>query len=603
MKYTVTILLFFWIAAGISQTPDSDAVFEKIVKEYTLQKDGSTEFHFYKRLKLLTHYSFNRLYGETFIVYDPTHQELQINFCKTTHQDGKVTEAPFNAYNEVLPHFASHAPYYNYLREMVVTHPGTEVNAVLELDYTLKTQAGYFPGLMAHEILTETSPVQDEEIIIRIPKGKSLHYKVMNLRTAPEITEEGAYEIYRFTFRGIREASHESHQPEYDTHLPGLMFSTVTWQEALNGIFKLPLWDYKINEQMQSTVDNIREENKYDLSFILKLNEMFADNINNYPIPWNYTGYTARKPIDTWKSNGGTPLEKSLLFTAMLRSSNVNALPVLVIPAAYYNPDIGCLPLVSQFLVQVNPRELEQMYLSATDVASQNMVFRLDGSTLITLDPKQSRTEFINEKFENKVVTSGTLIFDDSLHVSGNIEMMFSEATNPYYTIQRDSAAVKTFINGIANKEIKSYKVINSAQYRSLADIVFEIPKAPEKLAQYYFYELPENKEGTDDWHINYLLPDRIDPFEIPNRLDEEYSYEITLPANATLVNPVELTEMRTGFGEVILSTSQEGNKVTVKRMFVITEKEIPVDQYNDLKRLIDLWNEKNFRTLIWKMD
>jgi len=603
MKYLITILLLVGVSVIFAQSTKSDAVFEKIIKDYTLNKDGSIDFHYYKRLKLLTHYSFNRLYGETFIVYDPTQQDLKINFCRTTHEDGKVTEAPFNAFNEVLPHFAADAPYYNQLREMVVTHPGTEVGAVLELDYNLVTNSGYAPGFMLDEPLTETSPVMDEEVIIRVPKTETFNYKVFNLRTAPEVSEEGDFRVFSFSFKGVKEASHEAHQPSNHTHLPRLICSTITWNEALAAVQKRMDWSYKTNEPMQEMVKKFRMDNQYDLPFILKLNEVVADQLNNYPISWTFTGFKARTPIQTWQSNGGTAIEKSILFAAMLRQAGINAMPVVIVPSKYYDEKIGCLPLVSEFLVQVNPRELEQMYLSATEVSDQNLVFKINGNTLIGLDPNQAYTETINEKFTNKVVTSGTMILDDSLKATGMIEVMMSEALNPYYTIEIDSAKVKSLLDGISVKEIESFKVINMAQYRSLADIVFNSAKAPKAMAQYYFYTLPSNKQGTEGWHINYLLPDRSDPFEVPSVINEQYSYEITLPAKTKLINPIELTEMKSDFGEIVLSTSQKDNKITVKRLLIITQQEIPVQQYDQFKQMMDLWNEENFRKLVLKRD
>ncbi|MCB2220443.1 MAG: DUF3857 domain-containing protein [Bacteroidetes bacterium] len=599
MKYIIgSFLLIFSIGLKAQQT-QTDAVYEKIIKEYTLNKDGSQEFHYYKKLKLNTHYSFNRLYGETFIIYNPEVQKLTINNCQTTHQDGKVTEAPFNALNEVLPRFASDAPFYNHLREMVVTHPGTEVGAILELDYTLFTAAGYYPGLMNDEILTESSPVQKEEIVIRIPENEELNYKVFNLRTAPEITSEGNFKVYRFTFSGIKENSHESYQPINQAHLPRIIFSTLTWEEALQFVYQQPIWNYKTDKKMQELVSEIRADNKYDLPFILKLNKEVAENINNWQIPWNYAGYKARIPIETWESNGGNPIEKSLMFTALLREGGINAYPALAIPSELYDPNIGCLPLIQDFLVQVNPRELEQMYLSATHVSNQNKVFQLDGQTMIGLNPENPWSEEISGPFENKVITNGTLIFDDSLKCSGSFEILLTEGVNPYYDLELDSNSIKSFISGFSGKEIIASSIINNAQFRSLVNLKVQSKKPAHQQNGYYFFELPENKKGTSAWHVNYLHSERSTPLEIPFGVNEQYSYEITIPENTRLVNPIELKEMKTPFGELVLSTAQKGNKIVVKRMLMIRQSEISQEFYPDFKSMLDLWNEMNYRKII----
>ncbi len=600
MKYITGILLLLLFQTLFAQEVKHDAIFNKIIKEYTLHEDGSQEFHYYKKLQLKTHYSFNRLYGETFIVYNPEVQELKINLSQTTHLDGKVTEGPFNSFNEVLPYSAADAPYYNYLREMVVTHPGTEVGAVVELDYTLSTEAGYYPGLMADEVLTESSPVEKEEIVIRIPDNRELHYKVFNLRTAPQIEQDGKYKVYRFAFGGIKENSHESHQPKNQVHQPRLIFSTVSWDEALQFLYDQPTWDYKVGGAMKEAVSQLRTKNPFDLPFILKLEKQVAGDINNWNVSWQDAGYRARPAIQTWESNGGTAMEKSLLLTAMLREAGINADPVLVVPEELYDPAIGCLPLVDQMLVQVSPRELEQMYMSATHAPDQNLVYQLTGERLITLTPGNTRSEVISESFENKVITNGTLIIDDSLKVSGNIEILLTEATNPYYQLTLDSNAMKGFISGFSGQEIITGSVINNAQFRSLVNLKLASKKPVHQQKDYFFFELPENKKGSATWHINYLSSERSTPFELKEPVNEQYSYEITLPANNRLVNPVELKELKTPFGDLILSATQEGDKITVKRMLLIRQQEISPEQYPDFKRMMDLWNDKNYRRIIF---
>ncbi|MCB0805522.1 MAG: DUF3857 domain-containing protein [Bacteroidales bacterium] len=598
------ILTFLLLGVGISLTqaqPESDARYDKIVKEYTLFDDGSVDFHYYKKLTLLTHYSFNRLYGETFIVYNPQSQELNINYCRTTHKDGKVTEAPFNAYNEVLPRFAAGSPPYNHLREMVVTHPGTEIGAVLELDYNLKSEPGYFPGLMADELLPQDSPVLEEEIIIKVPKGSELHYKVLNLRTAPEISEEGDFTTYTFVFKGLKETSHESHLPADHAYLPRLIFSTLTWKEALDWLYQQPMWQLKANQEMQEEVAAIRKENKYDLPFIAKVNKMVTEQVNNWLIPWEYAGYAGRIPSKSWESNGGTAFEKSLLMVALLRESTVHAVPVLSLSSKLYDENIGCLPLVSDFLVQVNPRELEQMYVSPIKSSDQNLIYHLSGNTLIALDPKQTRVEAVNERFENKVVTNGTLTLDDSLKLKGNIGIMMTEAANPYYEIESDSSYVKGLLSGIDKKSIVSSKLINDAQFRSLAELTIETNKPAQNYGGYHFLELPFNKKGTEGWHLNYLKSNREVPLELAYPVNEQYSYEFTIQGKYTLVNPVELTEIKNSAGELVLSTEQKGNKITVKRMLIIPDSEISPENYTDFKQLYDLWNEENFRKLVFK--
>jgi hypothetical protein len=89
-------------------------------------------------------------------------------------------QSPKNAFNEVLPFQAADAPAYNNLREMVITHVGLEIGAVVELDYTLHSVAGFMPIFSCNMVLNESSPIKDLEIVVKVPTGNQFNYEIIN---------------------------------------------------------------------------------------------------------------------------------------------------------------------------------------------------------------------------------------------------------------------------------------------------------------------------------------------------------------------------------------------------------------------------------------
>lgn len=605
MKNIIILLFSFILSTSlISQQPESDAVYEKIIKEYTLHEDGSMDFRFYKKLKLNTHFSFNRLYGETFIVYDPNFQDLKIKKAIVTQEDGSVVPSPENAFNEVLPRFAANAPYFNHLREMVVTHAGLELGAIIELDYTVHTKAGYFPALMADEVLTETSPIAEEVILVRIPSANVLNYKVYQLRTEPEIFESGGSKQYIFRFTAIGENTHENHQPGKYRHFPRLSFSTGNLAEAQQFLSNQDALKYKTDKQLQTVVLNLQKDSTDMMNLILKLQQIVANDVNTYKIPPVYSGFVARTPIEVWKSNGGTPFEKSILLVTLLREAGIHAEPLALLPTYLYDEAIGCLPQITRYLVQVNPLEREQMILSPVKPGNQNLIYDLNGCTMLELNPSKLNTYSIQENFGNKVAMSGALYLNDSMRISGDADLILFEKTNPYYKLLQDSSYAKKLIGGgLTGKDITSFDILNTAQARSNITFQFEKKDSLKQQGNYYFFELPVYKNGVMDWHINYLNSDRKTDFEIPFPVNEQYSYNIAIPENITLVNPVEIVEKSFDFGEVIISNIQSDTAITVKRMFKISKNVIPVSSYREFKEMVDIWNEKKYGDLILKRE
>lgn len=181
----------------------SEARFGKLSKTYTLHADGSQELRVQKELTLYTHAAMNSLYGETFIVYDPHYQQLEIHDAYTRQKDGTIVRTPDNAFVEVLPSAAANAPAYNRLKEMVVVHTGLELGATICLDYSIKSQAGYLPELDICCPIKELSPIDEFTCRIEVPEGKTLHYELLNASSRPVETHQDGMKILTWTLKNV----------------------------------------------------------------------------------------------------------------------------------------------------------------------------------------------------------------------------------------------------------------------------------------------------------------------------------------------------------------------------------------------------------------
>lgn len=597
----IILVLFCLTPVLLLAQPQSDALFEKVIKEYTLNEDGSIDFHYYKKVKLLTHFSFNRLYGETFIIYNPEFQKLTINKSFTTQENGNVVQTPANAFNELLPRFAANAPAYNHLREMAVTHTGLELNAVVELDYTIHSEAGYYPGLMAHELITESSPLSEKQIIVHIPADQELYFKVFNVRTGPKITDKKGIKTYVFTFKGIAEGSHEPFRASYHADEPVLNFSTLNMEEVYEFLSSLESLNYKADESMKSAIAEIKKESKSDLQTILAIQKIVVNDLNNYRVPFEYASFDGRPGIEVWQSNGGTEFEKTVLLSTLLLDAGINAEPIIAMPKALYDEKVGCLNQIVDFAVQVNPRETEQIYLSATALSNQNMAFEM--SNLIVIGINSARpARFENlESVSNNFTLKGVLSLDDSLKVSGKMDMEVFYGLNPYFKLKEDSAHAKKLLSGISEKDVEKALIVNCAMPRSTVEIEVSSKEPIKTKVDYFFYALPECKNGISEWNMTYLNSKRNTNLEVPFPISESYEITFTLPEGVTLVDQPEKIGRQTDFGKLNIEFSKTGNEITIIRSIEITSKFISVAAYEDFKEMIDLWNDKRFKQLILK--
>ena len=181
----------------------SEAEFRKLSKTYTLRADGSQEMRVQKELTLFTHAAMNGLYGETFIVYNPDFQKLEIHASYTRQKDGTVVQTPANAFVEVLPAAAANAPAYNQLKEMVVVHTGLELGATIVLDYSIVSKAGYLPELDVCCPVKELSPIKEFTFRLNVPAGKSVHYELLNASAQPSIAQRDGMKSFTWTLKEV----------------------------------------------------------------------------------------------------------------------------------------------------------------------------------------------------------------------------------------------------------------------------------------------------------------------------------------------------------------------------------------------------------------
>ncbi len=596
MKKTITtIILVLAIAFSYSQE-NTDAVFKKLVKEYTLNTDGSIDYREIKEIELHSHYAFHRLYGETFIVYNTDYQELKFNSAYTVMKDGKKVVTPDNAFNQVLPRFCNHAPAYNHIREMVVTHTGLEVGATINLDYAIHTKEGYYPGLMETELLLNSSPTEKLEIIVSIPEDKELYFNMINLDIKPDIKAEYGVKTYTWSFKDLPASSKERFQPADHTSEPQLQFSTLTFREAYDTFVNQEAFSIMTNETMNEAVEKVSSNCTDKFKIALKLQDIVCNNLGNINIPLEYSGYRCRNTIDTWKSNQGTPLEKALLLHALLEKAGIGSEVITAIPTSYYG-NTGDLGIINTFAVKVNIKKHGDIFLKPDAMNSQTMNYNWGGMAVLPLNLKGKVVPKFPKAEAGEIEMEFEINIDHAEEPEGKAIIDIEKQNNPYYKIYKDSAYVKRMIKGTSG--VTEYKVINITPEETEVDVTFKPGIKTEGL--YHYLELPSASNGVDSWRMTQLTKQRSAPLEIPQLISEEYKYTIAIPGDAYLVSEETVTIIENEVGSIKLELQQKENTITYNRSISFKKEIISILDYPRFKKIMDLWNTAKYREIVYK--
>jgi len=615
IAFSVLTFLFLIVNPLFSQTPGYDAEYQKLVKEYILQKDGSWDFHYRKEIKLLTHYSFHRLFGETFIVYNPLYQQLKINEAFTVMADGKKVIVPQNAFNGVLPGFAANIPAYNHLREMVVTHTGTEVGSVITLDYTIHSAGNFLPFFFGMEEIGENVPVKDMLIIVRVPEEIILKERILNSRLAPEVIQLAGQKSYTWSFRDVPALPRSSNQDiEQKT---ALFFSTakdMTW--AYFSFVNQEAFKSRPGAEISRRVDEVKKDKKSDLDIILALQAVVIDELRPADIPLANSGYKIRTPDEVWKSANATALEKAVLLANMLKLANINACPVASVTNAWYADDMGNPAIFDGFMVQVNPKETGRIYLPVTQKQAQNLMFDVSDKTLIQLDGAiESMRTFREKAVENELEMKGELRLYDGKTVGGEVQMVMEGICHPFFKLRKDSSYVKNMITGdLPLSSVRNIKLRKISELSSEYDLTWNPELVPAFVGMtrnpepgtsndtgFFYFDLPRFKTGFDAWNLVQFTGSGDTPVRLDFPLEEDYSFEIILPESYSLFTPPVDIKIENDLGELAIKISQSGSKVKIERSWELYHDVVSSDLMDEFKEMIIAWEKVEHRKIILK--
>ena len=607
MKRIIQYILILFVAAifhscdkPTEEQKKADALFQKISKTYTLNPDGSMDYQYQHELDLHTHYSFNRLYGETFVVYNPEHQQLEVNRSETRTAEGEMVASPDNAFNEVLPRFASGAPPYHNLREMVITHTGLEKNSTIFVDYNIHSDAGYKPFLMENAVLAESSPVRELVVKVRFPKDKKLNYQLLNAEENLNISNKGDMKEYKWVFKDLEATSKEDHQPRYNEHMPRLLFSTASFGEATSRM--MDQYSYKLPPTADASMDNILKDKKTHMDSVLALQDMVVSHINHFDIPLEYKGYTLQTNEQVLEHNGGTTFEKTVLLASMLDKIGLEARPVAIIPDQYHSEKMGNLKTWEQYFVQI-PHQDKPVYLSAIHKNSHNTLYQHAGKVNAVLKDDAGETEISEfQQPVSKKHLKGNFTLSNNLTINGEITATMSYCENPYLQLQKDEETAKSLLSpGFPAAAVTEYTVDKMMPEESQITYKVQHKLSPEQQNGYRFVTIPQIQTGLDQSHLNILTDERDAPLEIEWPTDLKYHYTLDLPEGLELITENTRIEKSGDIGELAISIRKSNGQVTIDRHLKINNKTIPPEKYDTFREMMTLWEKDNYKTLTVK--
>ncbi|MDQ1354560.1 MAG: hypothetical protein QG657_4869 [Acidobacteriota bacterium] len=589
----VVILLFVLFplfAFTAANNGGSDAVYLEKEVAFTLNPDGSWEKEYHHLLKLETYMAVTRTSGETFITYNPRHQELKVLKSETTMKDGRKVQSPANAYNEVLPASAHYFAHYSHLREMVVTHTGLERGAVIDLHYRLLTKPGFMPYFSGREFITDRFPIQRLVLKVSVPSGMKLNYHLFNAEAKPGKETSNNRDIYTFSFENLGSFIDEPLNKVINQAY--MVFSTASgWDSIFPPVEEAGPAPAELVKKMEVMKSSANVAGMDD--FYFKAQALVSDEIASCNIGADLDGFAVRKLQEVFNSNYATAIEKTYMLYHLLKQVNIpTEIVALPLPldgqATQVAQDVPTMLQFSGFLIIIKADAKRTIYLNPWKNGDHLFPYTATDATVFNLQEKGFNTLQSVHDCRNQVDISGKIkIGKENEKTTGEMALQVSGYFYPYRSTLEDvQKALLSVVKGllpISNLEIKKITLLSPGKLAAVVSVEGDFLKA-----------IYQQRFIVEKFQFPYVVEEMISLKErkYPLYLDVPFSFRVDLGfelpegMEVTFVSPQVTVKNDMGFYEQ-QSAFSKPNLVSIKMVLGIEKPVIVPRAYPEFREIL----------------
>ena len=531
------------MAAAFGKAPEKDAVYKLVSKSYTLNTDGSTEFRKRTELQIFTRMTFDH-FGETFITYNPDFQELIINEAYTIRKDGSKVETPQNAFNPMLPEGCTKCERLNGIRTMVVTHTALEYDAVIVLDYTIRSKNFFFQELLEKVDLQEEVPVEKYVVSVTAPDYKPAKF-VLNGKLSYTESENSNKNMKTTTMTFADLPALPTDEYLFPGEYKAVTFYTMDEPHHIVGKIAQQNAMQKFSNQKITDFFRSRvKEDMTDMDKVLSVRDYIHDNIQTNHLDARVLNYMFASPQQVWESNCALPIEKNILLAGVLKSLGYDAQFVFLTETLTKDPTS---------MVYVKVGEI-YYYISANEVEDLSLYVLHPKASFIGLDDQQ----WAQGKIDIKVDVVADIIID-----KGNL-------SNPQVDVKR--------------------KNVESPLTETLRPQEIEVAKASVSQINNKYYELTidDGNYGTQVRSVNIHNDRQYDV--CTDGAVEKYVYTVKLPANVRVLTKPVHKEITVEKAKLLIDVQIDGQTVTITRQLNLPFDWVTAKSAKAFKAMMGEW-------------
>lgn len=592
------------VAAALSQPadaalyPQAGAVVLLDEKVVTLDRQGRTTIDGHLLVKVLQDRAMRQLSDQK-IPFRGDTQSCEV-LVATTHLPGGGTRAPeANGIMEVSDPEAAAAPFYSNARLKVVSFPGVQAGAVMELKYRVKPLPGVRPAegfepFMGEALLGGYEPILRKSLTLKVPAGSGLKYQMFNDAPLPSQRRSAGAVEYTWQVRDQPQLVPENGMVPEEAVVPRIVWTVARDRKTLGR------WLYARFQAASRPDPAVRAAARALTAGLAspeakveRLALFVIKEIQTVPLGLGRVGYLPTRAGTILANRYADSRDKFALFQSLLESVGQSAQPVFIQELRARLSSLACLGEYQDILARVSLPSGVRFYdltqnlgrlgqLTAANAGRPGLLVGAGGGQAVTTPQVDQRRQFLRADWDMALDPSGDLTGTITLHYGGMFDhqvrrLLFGRNEQERKVLFQTAA---DHIKRGASLEGFSVSDLLDLTRPPVVTLTLRIPEFACRQGDMMILNLPGDLIPLGDGPVQPALPAVKHPFLVPASYGLDVSLALKLPDGYRIAYQPRTLETRQGpFAFQISSASQPGG-LLLKRATVWTDAVVQPQAY-----------------------
>lgn len=591
------------LPADAARYPQAGAVVLLNETVVTLDREGRTTTEGHMLIKVLQDRAMRQLSDQK-IPFRADNQSCEVLAAATHLPGGAVQEPEANGIMEVSDPEAASAPFYSNARLKVISFPGVQPGAVMELHYRVRPLPGMKPDagtepFMGESLLGGYEPILHKTLTLRVPAQAGLKFQMFNQAPPPSRRETADGVEYTWEVRDQPQLVHENGMVPEEEVVPRVVW-TVSRDRA-----ELGRWLYD-RFQAASRPDAAVKAKARELTAAATTPEAKAERlalfvikeIQTVPLGLGRVGYQPTRAGAILVNRYADPRDKFTLFQSLLEAVGLSAQPVFIQQLRAKMSGLACLGEYQDILARVSLPSGVRFYdltqnlgrlgqLTAANGGRPGLLVGAMGGQEITTPQVDEARQFVRAGWDMTLDGAGDLTGKVTLEYGG----LFDQQIRRMLFGRNEQERMVMFQS--AADHLKKGASMTGFTVSDLLDLTrppvvtltLRIPEFGCRQGDMMILNLPADLIPMAEAPVQPALPAVKLPFLVPGTFGLYASLSLKLPEGYRIAYQPRSTDTRQGPFEFRISSAPQAGGLLLKRSVIWKDAVVQPDAYAALWR------------------